>query len=91
MIGEVLDNEIEEYPLKDINDQTIPRTTINNRKPIVIEPRKVLNINKILSDDQQHKLIQILRKYKGVFTCGYLDMKGIDPQLCMHHIYTEKK
>jgi len=44
-------NEIEEDPLKDINDQTIP-TTVYNSKPIKIEPGKVLNINKNLTDDQ---------------------------------------
>jgi len=90
MIEAILDNEIEEDPLKDINDQTIPTTIVYNRKPIEIEPREILNINKNLSDDQQQKLIQILTKYKGAFAWDYPDMKGIDPQLCMHHIYTEK-
>jgi len=52
MIEAVLDNEIEEDPLKDINDQTIPTTTVYNSKPIEIDPGKILNINKILSDDQ---------------------------------------
>ena len=90
MIKLALDNEIEEDPLKDINDQTIPTTTVYNSKPIEIEPGKVLNINKNPTDDQQQRLIQLLRKYKEAFAWDSLDMKGIDPQLCMHHIYTEK-
>lgn len=90
MIKAVLGKKIEEDPLKDINDQTIPTITVHNSKPIEIEPRKELNINKNLSDDQQQKLIQILRKYKGAFAWDYPDMKGIVPQLCIHHIYTEK-
>lgn len=53
MIEAALDNEIEEDPLKDINDQKIPTTTIYNSKPIEIKLGKVLNINKNLSDDQQ--------------------------------------
>lgn len=91
MIEVVLDNEIEEDSLRDINDQPIPKTTVYNRKPIEIKQGKILNINSNLSNDQQQKLIQVLRKYEGAFAWDYLDMKGIDPQLCMHHIYTEKK
>ena len=47
------------------------------------------NINDNFNDNQQHKLIKVLKKYKGYFTWDYSDMKGIDPQLCTHHIYTE--
>ena len=36
------------------------------------------------------KLIHLLRKYKEAFSWDYPDMKGIDPQLCTHHIYIEK-
>ena len=90
MIEGVLDNEIEEDSQRDINDQPIPTTTVYNSKTIEIEPGKILNINNNLNDDQQHKLIQVLRKYKGAFAWDYPNMKGIDPQLCMHHIYTKK-
>jgi len=90
MINAVLDNEIEEDSLRDINDQPIRTTTINNRKPIEIDPGNILNINSNMSDGQQQKLIQVLGKYKRAFTWDYPNMKGIDPQLCMHHIYTEK-
>lgn len=31
-----------------------------------------------------------MQNYKGKFSWDYPDMKGIDPQLTMHHIYTEK-
>jgi len=50
---DALDNKMEEDPLKDINDQTIPTTTIYNSKTIEIEPSKFLNINKNLTDDQE--------------------------------------
>lgn len=63
---------------------------IYNSKPIEIESGKVLNINKNLTDDQEQRLVQLLRKYKESFTWGYPYIKGIDPQLCMHHNYTEK-
>ena len=53
MIKAVLDKEIVEDPLRDINDQTIPTTTVYNIKPIEIELGKMMNINSNLSDDQQ--------------------------------------
>lgn len=90
MIEEVLDNEIEEDSLRDTNDQPIPTTTVYNRKPTEIEQGKILNINSNLSYDQQQKLIQFIRKYKGAFAWDYPDMKRIDPQLCINHIHTEK-
>jgi len=90
MIEEFLENDIKEDSLRDINDQLIPTTTVYNSKPIEINQVKILNINSNLSNDQQQKLIEFLRKYKGAFTWDYPDMKGIEPQLCMHHIYTEK-
>lgn len=43
-----------------------------------------------MESEQQKKHIQVLQKNKGAFAWDYLDMKGIDPQLCMHHIYREK-
>ena len=49
-----------------------------------------MNINETLTADQEQKLVQLLRKYKEAFTWYYANVKGIDPQLCMHHIYTEK-
>jgi len=90
MIEEEFDSEVEEDPLKDINDQSVPTTSVYNSKTIEIEPRKTLNINKNLTTDQEQKLVQLLRKYKEVFAWDYPDMKWIDPQLCMHCIYTKK-
>jgi len=66
MIEAALDNEIEEDPLKDINDQTIPTTTVYNNKPIEIEPRKVLNINKTLVMTSRIGLSKSLGNIKGL-------------------------
>lgn len=51
MIEAVLDNEIEEYSLRDTNDQPIPTTIVYNSKPIDIEQGKNLNINSNLSNE----------------------------------------
>jgi len=90
MIEAAFDRKIEEDPLKDINDQSIPTTSVYNSKTIETEAGKTLNTNKNLTADQEQKLVQLLRKYKEAFAWDDLNMKGIDPQLCMHHIYTEK-
>jgi len=89
-IKAAFDNELEEDPLKDEHDQIIPVTSVANSKVVEIEPGKTLNINANLTPDQETKLIQLLRKYQEAFAWDYLDMKGIDPQLCTHHIYIEK-
>eukprot|EP00253_Pinus_taeda_P022646 PITA_22646 len=90
MIKAAFDNELEEDPLKDTHDHTIPVTFVANSKIVEIEPRKTLNINANLTSEQEMKLIHVLRKYKEAFAWDYPNMKGIDPQLCTHHIYIEK-
>eukprot|EP00253_Pinus_taeda_P012276 PITA_12276 len=89
MIKAAFDNEVEEEPLKDAHDHTIPVTSVAHSKIVEIEPGKTLNINAKLTPEQETKLIHILTKYKNAFAWDYLDMKGIDPQLCTHHIYIE--
>ena len=86
----ILDNEAQEDPSEYANDQHIPTTIVHNSRPVEIEPGMILNINDNLDSDQQQKLIQVLEKHKGYFSWDYPDMKGIDTQLCTHHIYTEK-
>lgn len=73
-----------------MNGKHIPTTTIHNVIPIEIEPKKILNINSNINNVQHERLIQILQKYKQYFSWEYFDLKGIDPQLCTHHIYIEK-
>jgi hypothetical protein len=47
-----------------------------------------LYINASLETDQQQKLIQMIQGQSGAFAWDYSDMKGIHPDTCMHHIYT---
>ena len=63
---------------------------MSNSKVVEIEAGKTLNINKNITVEQEEKLVQLLQKYKAAFAWDYPDMKGIDPQLCTHHIYIEK-
>ena len=96
MLKMVLENEDQEDPVTNLEDQHTPLqhiTTIivRNSIPIEIEPGKVLNINGNLDDDQQQKLKKFLWKYQGAFAWDYTNMKGLYPQLCTHHIYTDKE
>ena len=72
-----------------MNNEHIPTTTVHNSVPIEIELR-TLNIDANLDDLQRKTLIQILQKYKKDFSWEYSNMRGINPQLCTHHIYIEK-
>ena len=90
IIEAAFDNELQDDLLKDTHDQPIPTTYVSNSKIVEIEPGKTLNINANLTYEQEKKLIQLLRKHKEAFAWDYPDMKGIDPQLCTHHIYIEK-
>jgi hypothetical protein len=90
MLQVVLDCEAQGDLLEDLMEQQIPTTTVHNNKSVEIAPGRSLNINANLDEQQQQKLIQVLSKYQQAFAWEYSDMKGIDPQLCTHHIYIEK-
>jgi hypothetical protein len=90
MLQVVLDFEAGGDPLEDLMEQQIPTIVVHNRKSIEISPGKSLNINANLDEQQKQNLIQVLSKYQQAFAWEYSDMKGIDPQLCTHHIYIEK-
>jgi hypothetical protein len=90
MLKVVLDNEAQGDPLEELMEQQIPTTVVHNNISVEIAPGRFLNINANLNEQQQQKLIQILSKYQQDFAWEYPDMKGIDPQLCTHHIYIEK-
>lgn len=62
MIEAAFDNELEEDPLKDTHNQTIPTTFVSNSKIVEIERGKTLNINANITSEQEEKLIQVLRK-----------------------------
>eukprot|EP00253_Pinus_taeda_P017564 PITA_17564 len=90
MIKAAFDNKLEEDPLKDTHDHTILVTSVANSKIVEIKPGKTLNINANFTSEQETNLIHVSRKYKEAFAWDYPDMKGIDPQLCTHHICIEK-
>jgi hypothetical protein len=77
MLKAILNNESQGYPLEELIDQHIPTTVVHNNIVVEIAPGRILNINANLNDQQ-------------VFAWEYYDMKGIDTQLCTHHIHIEK-
>jgi hypothetical protein len=49
---------------------------------------KSLYINAILETYQQQNMVQRIQGKSDVFAWDYSDMKGIHPDTCMYHIYT---
>ena len=53
------------------------------------EKRKPVIISDALTEDEEQKLLVILRKYKEVITWSIEDLKGISLSICMHKILLE--
>ena len=67
-------------------DEKVGASTI----PMEISPRRSLIINANLTEDQQSQLVQLLKAQFRAFDWTYTDMKGIHPNTCIHHIYTQE-
>ena len=52
------------------------------RKPVIISAR--------LSDEEEQKLLQILKKHKESIAWSIEELKGISPSICMHKILLEE-
>ena len=50
------------------------------------EKRKPVIISAALTEAEEHKLLVVLRKYKGAIAWSIKDLKGISPSICMHKI-----
>ena len=46
-------------------------------------------ISAILTKNEEHKLLKILRKYKEAIAWSIEDLKGINPSICMHKVLLE--
>ena len=51
-------------------------------KPVIISAR--------ISDDEEQRLLEILRKHKEAIAWSIEDLKGISPSICMHKILLEE-
>ena len=54
----------------------------NNTLPIII--------SSALSELQEGALLECLQRHKEAIAWTIADIKGVDPSLCMHHIYTDE-
>jgi len=57
---------------------------------IEIFPGKTLNINNNMEEFQKKELIRMLQEHSYSYAWENIDMKGIDPNTCKHHIYIEE-
>ena len=55
---------------------------VGKSKPVIISVD--------LIEHREHKLLNILKKYKGAITWSIDDLKGISPSICMHKILVEE-
>ena len=57
-------------------------------KYVFLEPEKEkpVIISAALTENEEQRLLKILRKYKEVITWSIEDLKGISPLICMHKI-----
>ena len=62
-----------------------PETTL-----VEISPGKSLHITSDLDSSQQEQLVTLLRDHLDAFGWSYVDMKGIPPETCTHHIYIQE-
>ena len=53
------------------------------------EKEKPFIISAALTKLEEHKLLEILRKYKEAIVWSIEDLKGISPSICMHKILLE--
>lgn len=69
----------------------IPLGTITEKhiSPMENYLGKTLSNNTSLESFQQAQLIDMLQKHNNAFVWDYTDMKGIHPNLCIHHISTK--
>ena len=51
------------------------------------EKRKPVFISVALTESEEQKLLEILRKYKEAISWSIEDLKGIGPSICMHKIF----
>ena len=53
------------------------------------EKEKLVIISAALTENEEHKLLKIIRKYKEAIAWSIKDLKAINPSICMHKIMLE--
>ena len=51
---------------------------------------ETLNISYNMEESQKKELVKMLQNHSFDYAWEYTNMKGIDPNTCMHHIYIEQ-
>lgn len=60
-------------------------------EPMEIFKGKILHIGTGLIAEQKQQLMSMVREKTGAFAWDYLDMRGIHPDTCIHHIYMNEE
>ena len=62
-----------------------------NIESVEIFEGKILHIGIGLTAEQKQNLMSMILEKTREFTWDYLDMRGINPDTCIHHIYTNEE
>ena len=85
-------NEKKEIQQETSEEGLVLKELPSHLKYIYLEPpqRKPVIISARLSDEEEHKLLQILKKHKESIAWSIEELKGISPSICMHKILLEE-
>ena len=85
-------NEKEEIQQETSEEGLVLKELPSHLKYIYLEPpqRKPVIISARLSDEEEQKLLQILKKHKESIAWSIEELKGISPSICMHKILLEE-
>ena len=85
-------NEKEEIHQETSEEGLVLKELPSHLKYIYLEPpqRKPVIISARLSDEEEQKLLQILKKHKESIAWSIEELKGISPSICMHKILLEE-
>ena len=69
----------------------ILKELLSHLKYAFLEPEKAKPVimSAALTENEEHKLLKILRQYKEAIAWSIEDLKGISPFICMHKILLE--
>ena len=85
-------NETEEIQQETSEEGLVLKELPSHLKYVYLEPpqRKPVIISARLSDEEEQKLLHILKKHKESIAWSIKELKGISPSICMHKILLEE-
>jgi len=86
-------NEFQEafHPTIFASFTTIEENNELTTKPIEINEGEILYIGNEIKKEQRQQLLSMVQEQSRAFAWDYLDMRVIQSDMCIHHIYTNEE